>query len=115
MNKDDALEWIAKHRIPASGDLDIVATAKALGISLRIRDINKLQGLYMPGIIALDSNLEPDQKLFVFGHELGHHFCISKGYDRPKFRNPVEETFCDWFAEQLTGIPTTTMRGEAHV
>lgn len=107
-------DFINKIRVPKRGQLDVSATAKKLGIPLRL-DLTELQG-ELSVVDGLIEGLGPEKGMrplairikptannqeFTFAHEVGHYFLdIEKGYPNFSSDQAVED-FCDYFAEQL--------------
>lgn len=113
MNKQDALQWIENNPLFDGKAVDVDAVTK-LGIEIRLRpNLRGVQGMLLGNqILAIDSRLNMRQRIFVFGHEIGHFFCLTHGY--PNYHYPDNrarniEAFCDWFATQLTGFDATIM------
>lgn len=106
--------FIKKYRVPKTGKLDAVETAKLLGVPLRY-DLTEFTGelavvdgvtegiAWEKGMKPIAIRIKPTAKdpLFTFAHEIGHYFLTVKcGYSNDMPDQSIEN-FCDYFAAKL--------------
>lgn len=104
-----AIAWIAKHRMPRYGQLDMHDTAKMLGIPFSYDDnelaLGRTTGI--PGAadeglpLAITVRPERGDELLTFGHEVGHVFLGLVAQLQHEYHSREVEAFCDLFGREM--------------